>query len=200
MAADIMARRAPLRSNVCWGVLFLLAACGNHKRAQEQAQYVNAADARLSQVNGTIQYQQQPFTGILFSLFSNSDTAIAQGYRNGQAHGAWRQYYEKGRVKQERFFEDGSKEGRFTAYWPNGQKQLDYHFKNNEYEGFCREWNAAGVLIKEMHYVAGYEDGSQKLFYDNGKVRSNYVILNGKRYGLLGTKNCINVSDSILKK
>ena len=36
-----------------------------------------------------------------------------------------------------------------------------------------------------------------KYFYNNGKVRSNYLVINGKRYGLLGTKNCVNVKDSI---
>jgi antitoxin component YwqK of YwqJK toxin-antitoxin module len=47
------------------------------------------------------------------------------------------------------------------------------------------------------HFKDGQEEGSQKLWYDNGKIRANYVIIKGKRYGLLGTKNCKNVSDSI---
>jgi hypothetical protein len=37
----------------------------------------------------------------------------------------------------------------------------------------------------------------QTWWYDNGKVKSNYRIIEGRRFGLLGTKNCINVSDSI---
>jgi antitoxin component YwqK of YwqJK toxin-antitoxin module len=54
-----------------------------------------------------------------------------------------------------------------------------------------------GKLIHLANYKNGQEEGTQKLWYDNGKIRANYVIKNGKRYGLLGTKNCINVSDSI---
>lgn len=53
--------------------------------------------------------------------------------------------------------------------------------------------------MKEMNYKKGFEEGSQKMFYDNGKVKVNYIMINGRRYGLLGTKNCVNVSDSVFK-
>ena len=53
-------------------------------------------------------------------------------------------------------------------------------------------------IIKSFNYVNGYENGSQKLWFNNGEVKSNYVIKNNRRYGLLGTKNCVNVSDSCL--
>ncbi|MCX6338150.1 MAG: toxin-antitoxin system YwqK family antitoxin, partial [Bacteroidetes bacterium] len=65
------------------------------------------------------------------------------------------------------------------------------------YEGELSEWTFDGKLIHLAHYIDGQEEGSQKLWYDNGKIRANYVIIKGKRYGLLGTKNCKNVSDSI---
>jgi antitoxin component YwqK of YwqJK toxin-antitoxin module len=51
-----------------------------------------------------------------------------------------------------------------------------------------------------MHYKKGYEEGLQQFYYDNGKVKANYFMKAGRRYGLLGTKNCVNVSDSIFKK
>jgi antitoxin component YwqK of YwqJK toxin-antitoxin module len=51
-----------------------------------------------------------------------------------------------------------------------------------------------------MNYKKGHEDGQQQWWYDNGKIKANYIIKNGRRYGLRGTKKCINVSDSIFKK
>jgi antitoxin component YwqK of YwqJK toxin-antitoxin module len=51
-----------------------------------------------------------------------------------------------------------------------------------------------------MTYRKGYEDGLQQQFYESGKVKANYMMLDGRRYGMLGTKNCVNVSDSIFKK
>lgn len=60
-----------------------------------------------------------------------------------------------------------------------------------------KEWSFDGKLSHLGNFENGQEEGSQKMWYDTGKIRANYVIKNGKRYGLLGTKNCKNVSDSI---
>ena len=98
---------------------------------------------------------------------------------------------------EKRYFNKGVKVGVMKNWWENGQLQSEYHFNNGEYDGTCREWNFGGVLIREMNYENGYEKGSQKQWYDNGSYRSNYVIRDGRRYGLLGTKNCVNVSDSL---
>ena len=68
---------------------------------------------------------------------------------------------------------------------------FEYNLKDDEYNGSLKEWNRKGQIIKSFNYVNGYENGSQKLWFDNGEVRSNYVIKNNRRYGLLGTKNCI---------
>ena len=54
-----------------------------------------------------------------------------------------------------------------------------------------------GKLFHLATYKNGQEEGTQKMWYDNDKIRANYYIIDGKRYGLLGTKNCKNVSDSI---
>jgi len=141
------------------------------------------------------------FTGQIFTLYRDSkDTLSIKFYLEGKEHGQWNKFYKNGQLSEKRCFENGKKVGEFIAWWPNGKKQLDYWFKNDEYEGTCKEWGENGVLMKEMNYSKGYENGSQKWWYENGKIRANYVIINGRRYGLLGTKNCTNVSDSIFKK
>ena len=76
---------------------------------------------------------------------------------------------------------------------------MQYQFESDEYQGTCKEWNEKGLLVKQMNYHQGHELGSQKWWYDNGKIKANYIIQNGRRFGLLGTKNCINVTDSIFK-
>ena len=90
--------------------------------------------------------------------------------------------------------------GTYAAWWRDGKQRLLYHFANGEYEGVCRDWNDKGLLIAEMNYKEGHEEGPQKQYYNNGKVRANYTIKDGRRYGLLGTKNCVNVTDSVFKK
>ncbi|TXT32113.1 MAG: hypothetical protein FD136_1375, partial [Chitinophagaceae bacterium] len=120
-------------------------------------------------------------------------------YLNGLEHGEWKKYYAGHHLKEQRFFEHGKKVGNYFTWWENGHLQFHYQLLNDEYEGVCKEWNEQGMLTKEMHFVKGHESGSQKWWYDNGKIKANYTIIEGRRFGLLGTKNCVNVSDSIFK-
>ena len=96
-----------------------------------------------------------------------------------------------------RNYKQGQKNGAQVAYFDNGTKKFEFVAKKDVYEGELKEWNKEGNLIHLATYENGHEEGTQKLWYDNGKIRANYVMLKGKRYGLLGTKNCKNVSDSI---
>ena len=162
--------------------------------------FIESGATATKLVNGIMFSNNQPFTGSLYSFYPGTrDTMEISGWLEGKENGSWKKFFPNKMLKENREFANGAKVGVYTAWWENGKKQLEYQFGNDEYEGICREWNRSGILIKEMNYVKGHEVGSQKMFYDNGKVRSNYVVLNGRRFGLLGSKNCTNVSDSIFK-
>lgn len=179
--------------------LFLLCQCQNQTAPKLPSHEVGKV--QITQKNGILFVQNKPYSGTLFALFPNQkDTLFIQNYQAGKEHGVWKQFYNAHQVHEIRYFENGQKVGKYVAWWENGKPKLAYHFEKGEYQGICQEWNPQGTLVKEMHYEKGHEEGSQKVWYDNGKIRSNYVIKNGRRYGLLGTKNCKNVSDSVFVK
>lgn len=155
----------------------------------------------ISRTNGVVYYQNQPFTGTLFAMHAGTaDTAATEQYLNGREHSTWIKYHPGHQMRELRYYDQGKKTGYLRSWWPNGKPQFEYFFENDEYEGRCREWNEAGMLVREMNYSRGHEAGWQRWWYDNGKIKSNYSMKDGRRFGLLGTKNCINVSDSIFKK
>lgn len=160
---------------------------------------LDSALAEGQKTHGGITYiNNVPYSGTLFSLYPGTrDTMYTKNYLDGREDGVWKQFYPGGKLAEIRYFKQGKKEGVYTAYWENSTKKLEYYFRDGEYHGCCKEWNIHGALCKEMNYRNGYEDGTQKVWYDNGSIKSNYVIRNGRRYGLLGTMNCKNVSDSI---
>lgn len=108
-----------------------------------------------------------------------------------------KKYYPNKQLMEIREFRNNMKNGKQIAYWDNGNMRFEFTAIDDAYEGELKEWDYNGHLFHLGHYKKGQEEGVQKLWYDNGKIRANYVILNGRRYGLLGTKNCKNVSDSI---
>lgn len=140
----------------------------------------------------------QPKAILQFEFYpGTADTLAVRSICNGMEHGEFRRFHENGVLMEKRYYVQGVKTGPLKRYWSNGRIQAEYFFASGEYQGTCREWNPEGKLVREMNYERGYESGSQKQWYDDGSIRSNYIIRNGRRYGLLGTKNCINVSDSV---
>ena len=180
-------------------IIFCLLSCDTSDEELVIGNKVNAMEESLKPVNGVMFQNNESFTGMIYVLYPSRDTAEITGYLNGREHGVWSKFYDNGKLQQQREFDNGKKTGLYLGWWENGNKKISYLFDNDEYNGICREWNAEGKLIREMSYKKGYEDGPQKMFYDNGKIRSNYVIIKGRRYGLLGTKNCINISDNVFK-
>lgn len=108
-----------------------------------------------------------------------------------------KKYFPNHQLMEYREYRNEMKNGKQIAYWDNGNKRFEYNALDDAYEGELKEWDYSGKLFHLAHYKNGREDGLQKLWYDNGTIRANYIIRNGRRYGLLGTKNCKNVSDSI---
>ncbi len=146
----------------------------------------------------TLYIGNQPYSGYVYQLDHHSnDTIMKSGYWHGLLEGSSKLWFNNGQLKEKRQYHRGRKHGQQIAYWENGGQRFEFTTVNDYYEGRLREWDKEGNLIHEGHFEKGQEEGSQKMWHSDGSIQSNYVIVNGKRYGLLGTKNCKNVSDSI---
>jgi len=181
--------------------LFLLAcSCSGPKDVINQEipkNYVLKSSKKIAVNNDVIFLNDKKYTGFLYELSPQKDTVLIEGYINGLLNGVCKKWYPNRQLREERNYLNGQKHGKQVSYWENGHKRFEFVAVNDAYEGELKEWSRNGKLYHLATYVNGQEEGPQKMWYDNGKIRANYVILKGKRYGLLGTKNCKNVSDSI---
>lgn len=182
---------------------FFLFACSNGKKEKPvnpkpiPSIYINVNSVGLQKIQDVVYFNDKKFNGYVYEMYNSKDTAFVKSYLNGIEEGIHKSWYPNTQLFEKRFYRNGKKEGTHRAWWENGTKQYEYQIANDEYTGEFKEWNREGQLVKFFHYKNGQEEGSQKLFYDNGSIRSNYVIIKGRRFGLLGTKNCKNVKDSI---
>lgn len=159
--------------------------------------FQNVASPLLGLNKDTLLFNQHKYSGYIYELNDKQDTILCNGYLNGLLEGNCRKFYSNKQLTESRQYALGKKNGIQISYWPNGNKRFEFTAINDLYEGELKEWNENGQLVHFANYKSGQEEGVQKLWYDNGKIRANYIIKEGKRYGLLGTKNCVNVSDSI---
>lgn len=109
-----------------------------------------------------------------------------------------KKYFPSGKIREIRHLKNGVRQGLQTAYWENSRKRFEYIAVNDAYEGELKEWTENGQLFHLAHYKKGQEEGIQKMWHANGKIRSNFIIIKGRRYGLLGTKNCKNLNEKLL--
>ena len=181
--------------------------CNSCSQHNDKSQFLIQVDKPLLHISGlskdiaiqndSLYFKGQTFTGVLFGLDENTNDTIAlERYSNGVLHGISEKRYPNGLLLEKRYYNKGQKNGKQIAYFENGQQKFEFTAQNDQYEGELKEWNLEGTLIHLATYKNGHEEGTQKMWYDNGKIRANYVMMNGRRYGLLGTKNCKNVSDS----
>ena len=189
--------------------LFSMASCGTKKKVffkepkiakTVPLNFINTTDSGFTNHQDTVYFGDKYFTGYRYTLYAGGDTAALRSYFNGVEEGLQRSWYPNKQLAEERFYINGRKEGIHRGWWPTGRKKFYFEAYNDEYEGEFKEWYSSGMLCKFFHYVKGQEEGSEKLWWDNGTIRANYVIRNGKKYGLLGLKTCINPYDSVIKK
>jgi antitoxin component YwqK of YwqJK toxin-antitoxin module len=186
------------------GLVLLICSC-TRTNQQHKEDVQTSPTVSLLKTSGSITTQQEfvlvnnkIFTGTLYVLQSNNrDTLLVEQYKDGLLSGLTRKWFTNGTVMELRNYKNGKKNGRQTVFWENGNKKFEFTALDDAPEGEMKEWNMEGDLIHLANYLNGQEEGTQQLWYDNGKIRANYVIRNGRRYGLLGTKNCRNVSDSL---
>ncbi len=188
-------------------LMMLLSSCAKQEKESSSAfvyhklpsTYIKQNNPYLEYRNNAVLYNGKKFSGYVYLLNTNNkDTLLLEGYYNGKQEGIQKKWYPNKQLFEVRYYKEGWKHGPQVSFFENGQKRFEFVAVHDAYEGEMKEWNYYGQLIHLGTYTAGQENGKQQLWYDDGRVRANYVIKNGKRYGLLGTKNCKNVSDSLL--
>jgi hypothetical protein len=159
-----------------------------------------SADKGFALHQDTLFYNDIKYSGFVYTLYNAKDTMQIAGFLNGVEEGVQKKWYLNKQIASERFYRAGKKIGKHLGYWENGQPQFEFYFENGEYHGITKEWYQNGQAYRSFHYEHGYEQGSQKMWWENGIIRANYVVKNGRRYGLIGLKLCMNPNDSVLKK
>lgn len=160
---------------------------------------IESTNKDLELVNGILELNKVPFSGILTTHFYNGNLNYEICYLNGKKDGREKHWFENGSLAQERFYINGFKSGIHRAWWDSQHPKFVYHFNDKgEFNGEVKEWYRSGRLYMSFNYENGKEVGSQKLWKSDGTIKANYEVVNGERFGLIGLKKCYNISISMV--
>ncbi len=153
---------------------------------------VVASDADgLKQVAGLLHLHGTPFTGVVTTEADDFRTRKETAYRAGLRHGESTGWYASGSIAFLRDYVSGRERGEHREWYSDGQIKSEQSFRDGLLEGVAREWFPGGRLYREATYEAGVEEGSQRMWYTDGSLRANYVVRDGRRFGLIGSKACV---------
>lgn len=163
MEMDFMALPERLRNNLFFIFFIFLISCST------MPEKINSSDKDLKKEEGVYTYNGYVYSGML------------------------EEYDANGRLLSEVKLVDGKKEGLSKFYWPNGKLKCEANYQNGIYHGSVVRYFENGNLFSSFNYNHGQESGKQQMWKSDGRIKVNYEVINGRKYGLTGVKNCVNV-------
>ena len=124
-------------------------------------------------------------------------------YSEGLPHGWTKSWSRDRQVLEERFFQEGKKQGKHIGFWLNGKKKFEYNYRDDIFHGEVKEWFESGQMYRHFNYEYGQEAGMQKMWKTDSRIKANYEVIDGRKYGLTGVKNYESVwaeVDSVLNE
>lgn len=115
-------------------------------------------------------------------------------YWNGSAYtGVLEEFDETGNKSAEYQLINGQRNGISRFWWPGGYLKKEAQYQNGVYHGYVKVYYKEGQLRSWFNYDQGQESGKQQIWKKDGRMKANYEVINGRKYGLTGVKNCVNV-------
>jgi TonB family protein len=95
-------------------------------------------------------------------------------------------YYLSGQVQMTgtyRSIRPDDREGVFTWYFPDGQKQEECQYKNNMLHGLYQEWYKDGQIKIRQSFNVGLPDGPMKTWRQDGTLQLDVQYSKGEKHG-----------------
>jgi antitoxin component YwqK of YwqJK toxin-antitoxin module len=84
--------------------------------------------------------------------------------------GQWYYFREDGSLDKMMFYVDGTVEGPYAEYYPNGQASLICSFSKGYQSGISKSYYENGSLKEEVTHKNGVKEGKMTQYYPNGKA------------------------------
>ena len=102
-------------------------------------------------------------------------------YVNGNYHGPYFEYNERGQVKLKAHYRNNLLDGDWASY-RFGRPIKKAHYKNGELDGLYLEYDMkSGKLQKEISYKAGQQHGIFRFYDLSGNIIAEYEYENGEK-------------------
>ena len=118
--------------------------------------------------------------GEVFQVVDDMKVPIGK-MKNGKKDGLWTSWYENGQKESEETFKDGDYDGLWTKWHRNGQKKREGTWKGWNRIGLHTEWYENGQKKSEETYKDGKSiERTSWSYHENGKKSQEWTFKDGK--------------------
>lgn len=123
----------------------------------------------------------------LFQMYTENGLLIDNAnFKDGQRHGVAEEYYnDTGKLRALINYKNGTFDGEFKSYYPNGNIQIEANYKNGVIDGAYKEYYDNKSIKIIGNYKESLQDGEWRIYLGNGKLKS---LVNYKDGALNGIK------------
>jgi antitoxin component YwqK of YwqJK toxin-antitoxin module len=87
--------------------------------------FVLKSSKNVSVGGDKVYVDNKKYSGFLYELYpKTNDTLSLEGYSDGLLSGVSKRWYENKMLMEERYFEEGKKNGKHKSFWENGKKKF----------------------------------------------------------------------------
>lgn len=118
------------------------------------------------------------------SKYKENQIVEAGDYKDGRKEGLWTKYYPNGNKQSEIIYKNGRPDGNFKLYYENGNVEEEGAWINRLYSGAFKRYYEDGTLEQEKTFDAnGKAKGKVTYYFPNGQKELEFTTSNGKETG-----------------
>ncbi len=119
-------------------------------------------------------------------FFDNGVLKAELNYLSGKLEGVSKEYYRNGKLRSERFYQNGQAVTETKRkYYVNDALLTETNYKSEKLHGVCRTYFENGQLNDETHFEDGHRHGQQIMYYMDGQLWLKFNYLNDKKMGFV---------------
>ena len=100
--------------------------------------------------------------------------------KDGKKDGLWTWWYENGQKNKEGTYKDGKMDGLWTRWHENGQNKTETTFKDGKGNGLATSWHENGQKDSEGTFKNGKPNGLVTSWHENGQKRNEATFKDGE--------------------
>lgn len=174
----------------------------NHfEKAKIPSLTVDVNQLYFNQQNSNWYIGDSIFSGFAIRKYLNGQLQEKFGILDGKKQNYAREWFSNGQLKSISFFQQGSLHGEKKIWSLDSGYVLiaHYNYSEGKADGLQHKWYNTGELYQELNIENGIEKGRQKAYRKNGDLYANYEAINGRFFGLMRSKLCVQLENQNIK-